>query len=385
MYVSQLDATDRDSGDIEQQMARLSAHPPAWVLMYGPDDAPYRQIMNHIKHRFPDVAVFGATSFRGVFTTSGFSRDVALLVGEQGDGITVAVSLKESSAAQAKSLSQKACQEIEQRLGHRPNTLLMHATPGFEERILDGVRAAFGSDVPVYGGSAADDSLKGSWLVMANGKLCQEGFLLVGVSSMRSPLGSFVGGFLPTEHGGIITKVEGRAVAEIDHQPAASVYNNWADGVISKELLTGGNVLLKTNLRPLARSLGDVRGMPRRLLSHPHEVLQDLETLTFFTEFSIGDRVTLMTGAREPLVTRVRRAVQRARGSSMARPRGAILVYCGGSLGGLLDQADKIASEFAAELEGAPFIGIATFGEQGAFFTKSDSWHGNLMCSAMIF
>jgi len=51
----------------------------------------------------------------------------------------------------------------------------------------------------------------------------------------------------------------------------------------------------------------------------------------------------------------------------------------------MLDRAGKISSEFAAELDGAPFIGIATFGEQGTFFTKSESWHGNLMCSALIF
>jgi hypothetical protein len=51
----------------------------------------------------------------------------------------------------------------------------------------------------------------------------------------------------------------------------------------------------------------------------------------------------------------------------------------------MLDQADKISSEFAAELGRAPFVGIATFGEQGTFFNKAESWHGNLMCSALIF
>ena len=35
MYVSQLDAAHSDSEDIERQMAKLSEHPPAWVLMYG--------------------------------------------------------------------------------------------------------------------------------------------------------------------------------------------------------------------------------------------------------------------------------------------------------------------------------------------------------------
>jgi hypothetical protein len=198
-------------------------------------------------------------------------------------------------------------------------------------------------------------------------------------------MGSFLGGFLPTEHTGTITKVDQRRVVEIDGKPAASLYNVWTGGAVTRELETGGNVLHKTDLFPLARSLDNSCGVPRRLLSHPHQIIPDSKELSFFAEFSLGDEVTLMTSTREPLIARVRRAVQRARGNNKSRPRGGLLVYCGGSLGGMLDQAGKISSEFAAELDGAPFIGIATFGEQGAFFNKSESWHGNLMCSALVF
>jgi hypothetical protein len=385
MYVTRLNTLSRDTDGIERQLAELTLRPPAWVLMYGTDDAPFQRIMNQLNRRWSGVPIFGATSFKGVFTPSGFTRDVALLVGEARDGITLAVSLQEAGAAQAKAASHRACQEIELKLKRRPSTLLLHATPGFEERVLEGVRSAYGNEVPVYGGSAADDSLAGRWQVFANGVIRKEGLLLIGVSSLRPPMGSFLGGFLPTEHSGTITKVDARAIHEIDGRPAAAVYNTWTDGAIARELTAGGNVLQKTNLFPLARSLGDSHGMPRRLLSHPHEVIAGSQVLTCFTEFSRGDKVTLMTSTREPLVTRVRRAVQRARSSTTTRPQGALLIYCGGSLSGLLDQADKISSEFAAELNGAPFIGIATFGEQGAFFSKAESWHGNLMCSAVLF
>lgn len=385
MYVTQLNAVGRDTDGIERQLEELTARPPAWVMLVGTDNAPFARVMNQLNRRYSGVPVFGATSFKGVFTPSGFTRDIAVLVGEPSDGISVTVSLQQASAPQAKTLSQRACLEIEKKLGRRPNTLLLHATPGFEERILEGVRAAYGNEVPVYGGSAADDTLSGAWRVFANGVVCQEGFLLIGVSSLRAPLGSFLGGFLPAEHSGTITKVDARTILELDGKPAASVYNAWTDGLIARELTTGGTVLLKTNLHPLARSLGESYGMPRRLLSHPHQVIAGSGALSCFTEFSRGDRVTLMTSTREPLVTRVRRAAQRARGSSTVRPHGALLIYCGGSLSGLLDQADQIAAEFTAELDGAPFIGIATFGEQGAFFTKSESWHGNLMCSVVLF
>jgi len=385
MYAIQLNTAGGEAEGFEKKITELAARPPAWILMYGTDDSPFERIMASLHQRFPGIMVFGATSFKGVFAPNGFSRDVALLVGEARDDIATSVVLRETGAAQAKTTSQLAGREIESKLGCRPNMLLMHATPGFEERILEGVRSAYGNEVPVYGGSAADDSLAGRWQVFANGTVCGEGFLLVGISSAQVPMGSFSGGFLPTEHSGTITKVDKRRVVEIDGQPAASVYNAWTGGVIERELATGGNVLHKTDLFPLARSLDNSRGMPRRLLSHPHQVIADSKALSFFAEFSPGDRVTLMTSTREPLISRVRRGVQRARGTNKTRPRGGLLVYCGGSLGGMLDQADKISSEFAAELGGAPFVGIATFGEQGAFFTKAESWHGNLMCSALIF
>jgi len=129
-------------------------------------------------------------------------------------------------------------------------------------------------------------------------------------------------------------------------------------GIVARELEIGGNVLLKTDLFPLARSLDNSHGVPRRLLSHPHQVIADSKALSFFAEFSVGDKVTLMTSTREPLISRVSRAVQRARSGSKSRPRGGLLVYCGGSLGGMLDRAGKISSEFAAELDGAPFIAL---------------------------
>jgi hypothetical protein len=263
--------------------------------------------------------------------------------------------------------------------------LLLHATPGFEEAILAGVRDAFGNEIPVYGGSAAGDDLSGDWLVFADGAVCSEGFLLIGLSGQQPPSGGFLGGYLPTEHTGKVTRAEGRVVYAIDGRPAADVYNEWVGGAIEAELENGGSIMSKTNLLPLGRTMGKTLSMPRRLLAHPKDVVAGARALTLFAGFTPGDHITLMTSTRGPLVSRVRRAVQRARGSEGGTPRGALLIYCAGCLGTMLDQADRIAEEFNAELGGAPFVGIATFGEQGTFFDKGESLHGNLMCSALLF
>ncbi len=372
------------AADLERELAKLDGTQPEWALLYGVESSPLADVMKRLRLRYPALQVFGTTSFQGVFTQRGFEKGMTLLVADREDQVARAVVLEATGAEQARKRAQAACRKIQKELEALPSMLLLHATPGFEERILAGVRDVFGKDVPVYGGSAADDRLAGNWQVFANGSSCQEGFLLVGLRSPRTPSGGFLGGYLPTDRSGQVTRVDGRVICEIDNRPAAQVYNEWTDGAIADELERGGNVMSKTNLRPLARVVGNVQGFPRRLLAHPRAVIGDEKALSLFAEVSRGDQVTLMTSTQDPLISRVRRAVQRARGAGSSAPRGALLIYCAGCLSTMLDQADRIAQEFSQELAGVPFVGIATFGEQGTFFEKSESWHGNLMCSVVL-
>ena len=376
----------KGEGELDRQLQELGTEQAAWALLYGVEGSPFLAIMSSLKRSLPELHVFGATSFRGVFTAQGFRRGATLLIADRADNLLPAFALEATAAEQARERASAACRDIERQLGKRPNMLLLHATPGFEEQILSGVRDAFGNEVPVYGGSAADDALTGNWQVFANGAVCAEGFLLIGLStSQRPPTGGFLGGYLPTEHTGKVTRAEGRVVYEIDGRPAAEVYNAWTDGAIAAELEKGGDIMSKTNLLPLGRTMGKTVGLPRRLLAHPKDVISGDRALSFFAQFSLGDHVTLMTSTRGPLVSLVRRAVQRARGNTGGSPRGALLIYCAGCLGTMLDQADRIAQEFSEELAGVPFVGIVTYGEQGTFFEKGESLHGNLMCSAVLF
>lgn len=383
-----LEARRHANGGPSEQPASSSAKDattPAWALMYVSEGAPIAALVEAAKRTHPGLPVFGATSFQGVFSNHGFHRAGALMVGERGEATKVSVSIQTTGASTAKEMAENACRAMVQELGAPPQMLLLHATPGFEERIMAGIAAVFGGEVPVFGGSAADDAIAGHWKVFYDDQIVTQGFLLVGIVSDVRPTGGYLSGYLPTDHHGRVTKASGRTVQEINGRPAAEVYNEWTNGAIRDEL-GGGNILLKTNLLPLARTRGTSHGMPRRLLSHPHEVLPNNRGLAFFTELAVNDELTLMTSTREPLVMRVRRAAQRARSLSVRgrTPRAGLLVFCGGCLSVLLDQATRISSEFAAEMDGAPFLGIATFGEQGAFFERGESHHGNLMCSAVV-
>jgi hypothetical protein len=374
-----------ETTQFERELEELPRMCPAWILLYGDCSAPIERVMRCIKRVVPSVPIGGATSYRGLFTENGFSSGIGMLIGEQCDAIRLVMSLQSTEIQPTSIAIRNACEEVVASLGQRPNLILLHASPGSEERILDGISSEFGTEVPVYGGTAADNDVGGHWSVFSNGVTCREGFTLIGLCSPIAMDGAFLAGYLPSEHAGTVTRVSGRTVYEINGLPAAAVYNQWTHNLIDFALTNGGSLLEKTNLTPLARTVGESLGLPRRILAHPYEVDRDGKALRFFAEFNAGERVTLMTTNPDTLISRVRRVVRRAKGNRSTPIRGLLLVYCAGCLSVLMTRANEVVELLKEELPNVPFLGIATFGEQGCFFDKTASYHGNLMCSVVLF
>lgn len=357
---------------------------PTWALAYATVDASLSSMLAEVS---PKVRgnVFGCTSFKGVFSPRGFERGVHLLVGERGDPDARAV-LRKTTAADAADRAREAAAELVAELGGRPAVVLLHATPGYEERILEGLDAGFGARVPVYGGSAADDDLRGDWRVFAGTTVLAEGFVLVGFATPRGVHGSFIAGYTPTAQRGLVTAATGRVVHTIDGQPAARVYDRWSGGKIHAQLGSGGVVLAQTSLDPVGRLIDRVGQVPRYLLSHPHEVLPD-GSLAFFTDMAVGDELVLMLGSEGSLLDRTRAVAHRALGPEPAPLGGGVLTYCGGCVGAIGEEGSaRVARLFAEKIGHAPFVGAATFGEQGCFLgPEPTNRHGNLMCNAVLF
>lgn len=354
-----------------------------WALVYATVDAALESVVREIGSAVGGN-VFGCTSFRGVFSPSGFERGVHVLLGESTD-VNARSAIRASSASRARGDARAAATEIAEKLGRKPDVLLLHATPGFEERVLAGIDEGMDGSVPIYGGSAADDDLSGRWRVFSGTTIESEGFVLVGFTSTRTIHGSFIAGYTPTGQKGKVTAASGRIVKTIDGQPAAAVYDRWTNGKI-KHALGGGVVLAQTSLDPIGRLVDRVGQVPRYLLSHPHQVNAD-GSISFFTEMAVGDELVLMLGSEASLLDRTRQVAQRALGSAPAPVGGGILVYCGGCVGAIGDASSaEVARIFAERIGRAPFVGAATYGEQGCFLgPTSINRHGNLMCDAILF
>jgi hypothetical protein len=353
-------------------------------LAYATVAADIAAALSECRRRNPSAPIFGATSFQGVFCPAGFRAGVHLLCGEESDRVRAHPVMKAWPRNATRDAIRRqaidAAREIRGRL-REPSILLLHTTPGFEEAVLDGIDEGFsGSAPPVYGGSAADDDLSGKWRIFSGTHIVDEGMLVVGIRA-NDLRGAFVSGYRPTSQTGIITRAEGRVAWEINGAPAARVYDEWIDGRLGPHLGKGGVVLAETTLRPLGRAIDQ----ERYVLSHPHAVTKD-DGLSFFTDIARGDLVTLMSAQSDALVTSTEQAARAARGDSRKAVRGGILIYCGGCVAAVRERIDEAAALFARSIGGAPFIGAATWGEQGCFQgRKNVNVHGNLMCDALLF
>lgn len=362
----------------------LSASIPTrarWALVYATSDAASVALAASARSR-ADV-VLGCTSSGGVFTPRGFERGAFALLGEEGDP-SVEVVGRSCNAVSARRVARDAAQQLAKRVGRKPDALLLHATPGFEERLIEGVDDAFeGAAPPMYGGSAADDDLSGQWRVLHGATIEREGFVLASLTSEAPVYGSFVSGYVPGRQRGVVTRASGRVVHEIDGRRAAEVYDEWRGGALGRAARV---VLADTTLHPLGRVIDRVGNLSRHLLSHPHEVRAD-GSLSFFTDIATGDELVMMIGSQGSLMDRTEQAVSRALGSARGRAlRGGVLVYCGGCVMAIGDATRDVSALYGRAIGGAPFVGAATFGEIGCFTGPTPAnRHGNLMCDTLLF
>jgi len=347
-------------------------------------------VLEAMKKTAPDTLVHGGTSCLGAMTEEGFHSEngggLGLLgiydpKGSYGIGFS-------NIEGDGRTAGARAVQEAIQnagRAGEPPDLIWLNSAPGLEEDILLGIQDIIGENVPVAGGSTADNNVSGEWYQFTNQDVCQDAVIVTAMyPSVKTHL-AFHSGYSPTQYRGEVTKAEHRTLYEIDGRPAAQVYNEWTGGVV-QDFLKGGNVLLSTTLTPLGRMVGAVGEMPYYQLSHPESVTPE-GGLSLFSEIEVGQEILLMKGTQESLVSRAGRTASsalRTERISTEQISGALVVYCAGCMLTVQEQMPQVAAEIREALGGNPFLGTFTFGEQGCFI-RGENRHGNLMISVVVF
>jgi len=332
----------------------------------------------------------GGTSCGGVMTEEGFfgvdGRALALLglsddEGQFGVGVApIGASPREAAASAIRRAMEHAGRE-----GEMPSAVWMITTPGGEEEVVRGIEDVVGPDVPLVGGSAADNTIGGNWRQFSNDGVHENSVSVVAIYTSGRVSAAFHSGYDPTGHTGTITRSEGRTVQEIDGRPASHVYNEWTGGALNDVLEAGGELLAKTNLHPLGRKVSDVRGIPYFVLSHPERAHAD-GSLDLFTDVTPGEQLVCMTGSVDNLVQRagnVVRSAMKLGEMSAGEASTGLIIFCGGCFLAVRERIGEVHETLSHAMGGKPFITAFTFGEQGRIVGAGNR-HGNLMISSLL-
>ena len=276
-------------------------------------------------------------------------------------------------------------QEHAEREGEQPALVWVSAAPGTEESIIAELDRLLGGQVPIYGGSSADDDISGGWWVADAQTVAAGGVLISVLYPEAEVLHAFHSGYEPACVLGTVTASDGRVIHQIGGRPATQVYNEGTNGAMDDHL-GGANVLGASTMFPLAIAVGEVNGVPYHRLLHPETVRAD-GALTLFAEAPVGAEVILMKGDRQSLLTRAGRVAEAALaldGEGLEGIAGGLVTYCAGCMLAVQDDIRAAHLSLTEVLPDVPFLGQFTFGEQGTF-PNGASHHGNLMISTVLF
>ncbi len=348
-------------------------------------------LLSTLREMAPNIPLHGGTSCMGVMTESGFHNHdgygLALfgIYDPEGSYGVGAALIEDDPSAAAHQATINALNNADCR-GEMPAMVWMTAMPGCEEALIEGIEKLLGDDIPIAGGSSADNDVSAHWKQFANDDIHTNAVVISVFVPSSEIVFAFHSGYEPTPIHGIVTKAEGRILKEIDGRPAAEVYNEWVGGGISDVLPGGGNILASTTLYPLGRAAGKIVNVPYYQLSHPDAVTEAGE-LTLFSTINEGDELVLMNGTIDSLVSRagrVAKATLDAHSLSSDDIAGALVIYCAGCMLTVKDRIDEVVNSMNKALPHTPFMGAFTFGEQGCFI-GGENRHGNLMISVLMF
>jgi len=357
-----------------------------------------------------NTKIFGGTSdSRAVMTDKGFVRVTgrgytqAAMEGAKGLAIMTVTSkditfgvgsanLVEFSSPQemARAAILSAIESAGKPAEQAPTIILLACTIGIEEEIVEGIEEVVGRDALVLGGTVGGPDIA----VFGEDAIYEKG-VSVAVIYTDLPLGwTFEGGFDVTDkHSGIVTKVDGQDIVEIDSKPALDVYDQWLGGEIGElyEQVERADVVKDLLLlHPIYRKYTSRSGQDYFLFSHPWPKDDKMEDRCVSTSTKIkpGERIYLSHGTWETLINRIGNLPRKAKiqgGIDVAqKPVLAIGFICGGVMGAIPEtEREKLPILINYTNNNAPFIASFTWGEQGHFPGVGNK-HGNLLTSFLV-
>ena len=355
------------------------------VFAYMSCDYKIKDVIKGIKEVY-SCPVIGNTSFTGVIMPEGYVGGDEPFVGimvlsdpSMVVGVGFADRKAYQSARDAGEAATKAARVMTKMpYNDEPDLMYMTASPTEEEFFLKGANRVVGR-VPLFGGSAADNTISGNWSLYLDNKVTGEGVAVALIYMKNGFVNEFTGAYRETKDMGIITKVEGtRQLVSIDGVPAVKKYAQWRGRKPSEFM--GAKLLSETITSPLGVKdrLGDLIA-----IRHPMNGNDDY-SMNIGANLAEGTTVIRMEATVDELISSVGKTLKKLNARCKKPVVAYHLVHCGGRRAGIDNRINEVYKEIKKNVGGVPFVMEFTFGEYG-YVEDGNNTTGGLMLSFTAF
>ncbi len=336
-----------------------------------------------------DIPLIGCTSSGAIITPDGIitsENGFAGMMSFDDPDMVVGVACHESGK-DARAIGRKvAIEAVENAKTTRaPAYFYMVASPKEEEDYLMGIQDVIGR-VPVFGGSAADDSVEGKWKIICNDKVFNDGVAVAFFYTDNEIATSYTGAYNETKNIGIITEVKDkRTLVSIDGISALKKYAQWLN--VKPNSLIGSNLLAASITKPLGVKdpLGNLTVIRHPMFGNDEGTKTNADdTITLGNKVVEGTAIIQLESSIDELISSTGDTLKDVRKQLYTSPAAYILIHCGGRKLGIGDRIEEVYKQLVKEAKGVPFITVFTFGEYG-YDEHSSNICGGLMLSFTAF
>lgn len=321
----------------------------------------------------PDGVISSETGFSGVLSLNDSDMVVGVAAHEAGrDARTIGRKVAIEAVENAKTT-------------RAPSYFYMVASPKEEEEYLMGIQDVIGR-VPMFGGSAADDTVEGNWKIICNDKVFNDGVAVAFFYTDNEIATSYTGAYHETNNFGLITEVKNdRTLVSIDGVSALKKYAHWIN--VSPTSLKGKKLLEASITKPLGVKdpLGNLTVIRHPMFGNDmgtRTVTDD--TITLGNKVVEGTAIIQLEATVDELISATGKTLKNVRRKLYSDPAAYILIHCGGRKLGIGNRLDEVHKQLVKESKGIPFIMAFTFGEYG-YEEHSANVCGGLMLSFTAF
>lgn len=325
------------------------------------------EIVNGVKSVCGEMPFIGCTSSAAIVVSGagyiGNETGYSGMMTFGGEEMTASVAGSAKDGKEPREIGKALAREAIEKSGTKkvPSYFTMIASPADEEEYLKGIQDVIGR-VPMFGGSAADNTVEGKWSIICNDKIFSDGCAIAFFFANNECKTMYTGAFEETTNVGVITKVTGkRTIAEIDHVPALEKYCAWTGKDIAS--VQGGALLAASVCDPLGVKdvLGDVTAVRHPMSSNPDN------TINVGNDLAVGTAIMQLHTTVDGLIHSNSETVTKLNAMMKKEVEGYFLVHCGGRRLAIAAAGceKEIYDDVVKSTNGKPFLMVFTFGEYG--------------------